>query len=541
MASGSCRPAGKLLDFDPVPWWPGEAGSAWRKGPHRLSGQWDLGLRLPGNAGSLPLPALAQRVAGNGTLQIRDSLLAGVPLRATATLAYARSAAPEAGSLHAELQLGGNRFIVDGRGDPAGSGRGDRWRAEVAAETLATLAPLVRLWPALADFVPTRGSVSAKMSADGRWPEMSSEGSASVKQLLAGRLALARGEATWRMDLGGTQPLSMQLELAGAKLDRLEARQLRANLSGTLADHRIDISGALPLAPPLAAERVLGINAQSGTRAQLLAQGAWRPDPGGGGRWLARVERLQVGSWDGTDMQAPAAATWLQASELRAEVTLAADGSIAALRADPGRLRLAGDLALRWDEVRLDLRGPQPQIELHADVESFAVAPLLARLQPGMRWDGDLKLAARVDIRAAERFDADIVVERRDGDLHLSDSSGTQLLGLTELRLALSAHDGLWTVDAGSDRAAAWARSPASCRRARRRSAAGRGPTRRSPACVVAHVADLGIWGAWVPPGWRLSGELRTVATVCGTLRRARATAARSAAASWACATCCRA
>ena len=508
---------GRLLDFDPVPWWPGEAGSAWRKGPHRLSGRWDLGLRLPGDAGSLPLPALAQRVAGNGTLQIRDSLLAGVPLSATATMAYARSAAPEAGSLHAELLLGGNRLIVDGRGDPAGSGRSDRWRAEIAADTVASLAPLVRLWPALAAFAPTRGSVNAEMTADGRWPELSSEGSASVKQLLAGRLALARGEARWRLDLvGSSQPLAMQVELAGVKFDRLEASELRAELSGTLADHRIDISGVLPVAPPLLAEKVLGITVQSGTRARLLAQGAWQPDPGGGGRWQTRIERLQVASWDGSDNRAQPASAWLQASELRAEVTLAADGSIAALRADPGRLRLADALALRWDEVRLDLRGPQPQIDLHADVESFAVAPLLARLQPGLGWDGDLKVAARMDIRAAERFEADIVIERREGDLHISDSSGTQLLGLTELRLVLSAHDGLWTFTPalkgrilGEIAGQLQARST---------------PDRRWPQAdapitgsVVAHVVDLGIWSAWVPPGWRLAGEVRSVATVSGT------------------------
>ena len=507
---------GKLLDFDPVPWWPGEPGSAWRKGPHRLSGNWDLALRLPGDAGRLPLPALAQRVAGNGTLQIRDSLLAGVPLAATATLAYAQSAAPEAGSLHAELLLGGNRFVVDGRGDPAGSGRSDRWSAEIAADTVATLAPLARLWPALADFVPTRGSVNATLSADGRWPELSSEGSASVKQLLAGRLALERGEATWRMGFGDAQPLAMQLGLVGLKFDRLEARQVRAVLSGTLADHRIDISGALPVAPPLLAEKVLGITVQSGTKAQLLAHGAWQPDTAGGGRWLGRIERLQIGAWDGSDTPAPPTTAWVQASELRVEVTLAADGGVVALRADPGRLRLADTVALRWDEVRLDLHGPQPQIELHADIETFAVAPLLARLQPGLRWDGDLKLAARVDIRAAERFDADIVVERREGDLHISDSSGTQLLGLTELRLALSAHDGLWTVTPSlNGRSLGEIAGQLQARTT---------PDRRWPQAdapitgsVVARVADLGIWSAWVPPGWRLAGELRGVATLSGT------------------------
>jgi translocation and assembly module TamB len=34
-----------------------------------------------------------------------------------------------------------------------------------------------------------------------------------------------------------------------------------------------------------------------------------------------------------------------------------------------------------------------------------------------------------------------------------------------------------------------------------------------------AHVADLGVWGTWVPPGWRLSGVLDTHAQVTGRLK----------------------
>jgi translocation and assembly module TamB len=33
---------------------------------------------------------------------------------------------------------------------------------------------------------------------------------------------------------------------------------------------------------------------------------------------------------------------------------------------------------------------------------------------------------------------------------------------------------------------------------------------------IQARVANLGVWGTWVPPGWRLGGELRTSATVGG-------------------------
>ncbi|MDZ7592385.1 MAG: translocation/assembly module TamB domain-containing protein [Rubrivivax sp.] len=518
--------AGNLVDFNPVPWWPGEVGSGWRQGPHRLSAQWDLNLRLPANAAGLPWPALAQRLAGNGSLRIQDSVLAGVPLAASMDLKALPAAGQGSASMHAELLLGGNRFTVDGRGDPGGSGQTDHWRAELAAGSLVSLAPLVRLSPALVDWLPQRGSADATLVADGRWPDMRLEGHARVQQLLAGPLALADGQARWHMDTGGAQPLSLQVDLADLKWGAAQAGQVRASLDGRLADHRIEFFGALPLAPPLLAERALGLPAQPGTRAQLLARGAWLANPAGGGVWSARVERLQVGTWDGT-AKGSEVAPWAETRDLNVEATLGAGGSLLALRADPGRLRLGDAVALRWDEVRVDLRSALPQIELHADIEPFAVAPLLARMQPGAGWQGDLKMGGRVDIRAAERFDADLVFERSEGDLHLADAGGMQLMGLSELRLALSAHNGLWTFTPTlKGRSLGEIGGQLQVRT---------GPERRWPhadaaigGSAQAFVADLGIWSAWVPPGWRLAGELRSTATLGGTFGDPRFTGALS-------------
>ena len=526
--------AGSLADFNPVPWWPGEAGSAWRKGPHRLSARWDMAVRLPANAAGLPWPALAQRLAGNGSLHIQDSELAGVPLAASLDLKAQPAAGPGSASMHAELVLGGNRFSVEGRGDPGGTGHTDHWRAELAADSLASLAPLARLSPALVGWLPQRGSAAATVAADGRWPDMRLEGKAHVQQLLAGPLALADGQAQWHMDSSGTHPLSLRVDLADLQWGGAPAGQVRASVNGTLADHRIEFLGALPLAPPLLAERALGLPAQPGTQAQLLARGSWLARPAGGGLWSARVERLQAGTWDGRpgaglDGTAPAnaAAPWVETRDLRVEVTLGAGGSLQALRADPGRLRLGDALALRWDEVRVDLRSSLPQIELRADIEPFAVAPLLARMQPGAGWQGDLKVGGRVDIRAAERFDADLVFERTEGDLHLADAGGMQLMGLGELRLALSAHDGLWTFTPSfKGRSLGEIGGQLQVRT---------GPERRWPhadaaisGSTYAFVADLGIWRAWVPPGWRLAGELRSTATLGGTFGDPRFTGALS-------------
>ena len=81
---------------------------------------------------------------------------------------------------------------------------------------------------------------------------------------------------------------------------------------------------------------------------------------------------------------------------------------------------------------------------MRARIDPFAVAPLLTRLQPGMGWQGDMRVGARLDIQAGERMDAEVVIERQDGDLHLAGGESLQLLGLSEARLTLSVHDGVW-------------------------------------------------------------------------------------------------
>lgn len=507
---------GTVQDFDPLPWWPGEAGGAWRKGPHRLSGDWQFDVLLPAKAQDLQAVALAQRVAGNGRLRVQRSLLAGVPLAAELTLAYAQAGTPAPATLQAELQLGGNRVHVEGRGDPAGTGVGDRWRVELNADALAALAPLAPLHPALADWAPRSGKLTATLGATGRWPEMRTDGKVEVTDLKAGVLGLVQGSATWAMASNSDQPLALQLELAGLSYGKQRASRLRADLRGTLAEHHIDISAAMPVLPPPIAEQVLGIQVLAGTQAQLQAQGQWLPNKAeGGGRWKAHIERLLLGSWDGGKGNSAPTAGWAETQDLRADLDFDGAGRLLALQATPGRLRLADAAVLRWDEVKIDLRGARAQVQLHADIEPFALAPLLARAQPGVGWQGDLRLRARVDINAAEKMDADLVFERADGDLHVTGNDSTQLLGLSEFRLAVSAHEGLWTFkpvfrgrSLGEITGEVRVRST---------------PERRWPQAqaplegqVQAHVAHIGIWSGWVPPGWRLGGELRSTARLSG-------------------------
>jgi translocation and assembly module TamB len=225
---------------------------------------------------------------------------------------------------------------------------------------------------------------------------------------------------------------------------------------------------------------------------------------------------VAAGAWDGKPASGPVPADWLDARDLSAELHFDAAGHLDRLQAAAGRLRLAEAVDLRWDEVLVDTRGALPRIQLRAEVDAFSVAPLLARLQPNMGWGGDLQIGARIELDAAERFEADVLIERRDGDLRIASDTGVQSLGLSDLRLAMTARDGRWTL--------AQALAGTSLGEAAGAVSLQTTPERRWPApdtpingVLQARVANLGVWGAWVPAGWRLSGELATSATIEGT------------------------
>ena len=165
--------------------------------------------------------------------------------------------------------------------------------------------------------------------------------------------------------------------------------------------------------------------------------------------------------------------------------------------------------------MKLDFSTAEPRIELRADVEPFAVAPLLARLQPGMGWAGDLKLGARIVVNAAERMQMEATFARQDGDLHAASGDGLLLLGLTDLRGALTARDGTWAFEFD-----AAGRSLGAVRGSLRARTA---PELRWPAddapvdgSLKLRVADIGIWNNFLPVGWRLAGELAAEAGISG-------------------------
>ena len=522
----------KLAEFDPLPWWRGGPGSLWRRGPHRLQGQ--LGLDLTGKmslqqtaelAGKSPEKLLSQ-ITGSLKLDLANSLLAGLP--ASAQFDWLGQG-PQFRA-QAQAELAGNRVNLSGQA-PSAAPRSGPWQLNIAAPQLAALQPLRTLVGELVNGVdtawPKSGAVTGQAQVSGVGPGLSTQGELKVSQLVLTDVQIEQVQASWQVDAGKDPRLKGEVRVQGVKSGAQRLDLVSAKLSGTASKHRLQLLLDSPVRPPAWTENLLG-PAGTGTRMQLLAEGQWQPAAGTGGtrsisgvasavqRYLVDAGRLSLGARDAAGGSRP----WLSAQDLRAQLSLDAGGALQSVNLPPGRLQLAGTTALRWQTLKWDAaKGAQSdKLSLVGELERFDVAQLLAKLQPDMGWRGNLSLGGQINVQAGERFDADVVLQRMGGDLLLSDDlAGQQALGLSDLRLALTAHDGLWQFAQGLAGTTIGTISGAQVITTT--------PDRRFPhaqaklqGVLQARVANLGVWGTWVPPGWRLGGALDTEGLIGGTL-----------------------
>ena len=525
-----------LVDFDPSPWWPGREDSPWRKGPHRLNAKADVDLTAPQTAGTLSAAEQLAALRGQAGLRLADSVLAGVTLSGEVKL----NAADGALTVPVlKLDVAGNRLSADGRyvTTPGGAG-GDRWDLTLAAPALARLAPLwLLLQPAGADG-RLAGTLSASARVTGRWPEIATQGELDANALRAGTLSLQAAQARWQ--LGSSLDAAIEAQASLTKLAWGESQaasieSVQLQLKGTGSAHSLDLraeSRALPPEWTQALQTAQALNAPAGPAAAASAPatpGTPAVAPANAGRSVALLQAqggLQAAQgntasgWRGSLNRlewldsAANAAPWLRARDINLDLQWA--GGPPRVSAQPGRVELLGG-ALRWS--RLNWRAAEGnsagQIDVQADVEPLRVAPLLARAQPNFGWGGDLQLAGHINLRSAPNFTADVVIERQSGDLTVTDEIGTQALGLTDLRVALDAKDGVWSFTQGLAGKTLGVGAGAVVARTTPQAL---WPAADTPiqGVLELQVANLGTWGPWVPAGWRLGGELRTSATIGG-------------------------
>ena len=475
----------RLRQFDPHLLWRGTPGSAWAQLPGATRLNADAKLDLVGQN-------IAQ-LTGSLDARLGRSQFAGQPLEGHVSLH--RSAAPEPAAFDLDARWGSNRAQA------SGSARPDRidaqWRLQAPA--LAELQPVLGLLgpPSLARLA---GQAEGEGDLQLRQPAQAWVGGGSGRLTLNGLSAagatLASAEARWALPLPGPDgdaPLSLTLNTGKLRHPQVQLDRGGVSVQGRRSAHELQLSldGRLP--PPA---RVGGEPLQLTARAQ--AQGRWD----GGNTWAGQVASLTLG---------PLRAGTPDLLNLSALTLRAGPGP--RLEADPGRAEVAGAV-VRWKTLRWQ-GGDHPEARAELDLDSLAVAPLLARWQPEFGWGGDLRVAGHAALTLTDQLTAELLIERQGGDLRVTDEFGPQALGLTDLRLALNVRDRVWQFAQGLA-----GTQLGSLGGALTLKPSGLWPNAQTPieGVLQANVAKLANWGAWVPAGWRLGGQLAATVQFAGAL-----------------------
>jgi translocation and assembly module TamB len=512
-----------LSDFDPVLWFPGAPESTWRRGPHRFNADAEIGLILPLDAQAPDGAGKWQEwlewlptMQGQARINLRPSQLAGVPLRGEAALRYL---SPTETGLTAHLDAGGNSVRASGQWTRGDAGRSDRWELDIRAAHLARLAPWRALAKVPSNFAMPAGTLDADVKVEGRWPQLRTRGRLDAQALRYAQLSVERGQARWNFEQTADAPFQLKIDLTDARWQKHRAQSLEMNLEGTMQAHTLGLRAELRVGSPawagLLSAMAPGEQATPGsTLVQLDAHGALGAQTGAApGLWQGTVDGFELRSSEVN------AAVLLRLRDVGLELQAGDTSNPSGFELKPGRGELLG-AAMRWDRIfwKAATATAPARIDIKAQIDPLAVAPLLARAQPHFGWRGDLTVGGQVNIQSEPKFQADLVLERVSGDLGLSgDQTATQELQLTDLRVALSARDGVWSfTQALAGKTIGEAAGAVSVRVAPNVIV----PSAETPIEGVfeARVANLGTWGGWVPPGWRLSGNLSTSGAIEGRL-----------------------
>ncbi len=500
-AGGSWRvqSRGSLQRVDPGLWWPAAAGG---RGPQALNGRWTADLSWDGGAAA----PLAERLRGQASLNLDDSRWAGLAWRGQAAL----QADARALQGRVDLRAGNNR--LQGSGSRLHGSTALQGQAELQAPELAALAPLARLLPAAATaWWPQAGTLEGQARFEGTPAALRSDGTLRAQGLRSPALALARADMRWQLATGSADaPLQLELQAAELAWGQRRLDSLNAKMSGSLRAHVLELKASSPLRPPAWTETVAGVPGPEGSALELQGSGAWTAS-GAGGTWRGRLASLRA-----APRSAPAA-PWLAAEGLQATLVLGAARQPLSAVLAPGRIAAFGG-ALAWQQAQWQApaaAGAPPRWQLQARIEPLQVAPWLVRLQPQFGWRGDLSVAGSIDVRSGAAFDADVVLERRAGDLALTVEGATRALGLDQLRLALAAHGGRWQfTQAVQARGVGVIEGQQTVTDSVR--AAWPGPDAPLAGGLNLQLSDLGVSAPWLPLGWRLGGQLRLGATLGG-------------------------
>lgn len=571
----------KLERFDPGLWWPGwlSAGAAAASGSTELNAAANFELAGLVPASGSWLQDGGRGLIGQARLALAPSRLLGLSASGEGTV-RSSGKGDAAATFQGQADLAGNRLSWEGRGalpgSPAPAARADAWTLQVDAPALDRLAPLLAAW----GWQDLRGRLQAQVQADGRWPDLRTRGRLQAEGLAlrpadsAVRWTLGQADGEWDVGPVWRDPqasLAANVELAALSLGNLQVARLQARSSGSGEAHRLQAQAQAELQwAPTAAGAGRAAAASGRTVRQPVPV---RLDVSGGGqlrvgeaapdsrRWRVQIDRLELaGAAAPRAASVPvvpaiqaaravppraapaaepgassAAATLQRAADLTRLPWLSAEGLQWSWEHGPGGWTLQMDpariqsLGARLQVQRLHWRhaasGEADELDLQAELEPFAVAPVLAWWQPEAGWGGDLTVGGRLRWQQV-RGDATGVslqaeLGRRAGDLTLADTDveggALQRLRLTELSLAAQASGGTWRF---SQRAVGRNLGTLAARQTVQAAPHDLWPGPQAPLAgeLQLQIANLRAWGSWLPAGWRLGGQLEGAFALGGQL-----------------------
>jgi translocation and assembly module TamB len=511
--------------FDPKVWLP------WPElvtGRNAVSGAADLSLDANGH--------------GQVEAKLAPSVLGGVPVQGQAR--WQSTAGSPLMSLSADVDAGGNGLQVQGdvpwRAGQAWDAKalaGAQWQGRIHAPNLQSLQPLAPLLGAR----QLAGLVDAQFKGQGAWPDLQTEGQLTVSQLQWVRadgapLSLVAARAEWLLNTHAPDaPLHLQLSLAQGKYSTADLALAQWRLDGSAKAHQSHLladashtarAGAKPMAFHLEADANGGLLAQAAGWQGQVSQFLLRKE-GSPPRDLLRAQPFSI-SWrddaQGRVLQVGATAVNVLGASMRLQKlnwhqggahTAAVPGPGAGLIAAAGQGSIQSGLVEKSQAVG--------DTELQLQLEPFNLPALLASWQPQAGWSGDLMLGGQISLHHSARqpWVVDAEVARLSGDVSLAEptieGNVAQKLGVRAARVALQARNGVWTLSEQLDGRVSGVLTGQQVVHARTPDALPDAADALTGQLDL-QVSSLRPWGAWIPAGWRLTGQLQAQAQLSGTL-----------------------
>lgn len=503
----------QVKGFDPRVWFPWPEALT---GANRLQGQLDVDL--------------TSSWTGQMALRLDPSMLAGSPIQGQASwnAAPGQAQAQAQAQLAADVMAAGNHLLGRGQipwhtgpdGLPRVKGQ-QQWELDVQAPALGALQTLASAW-GMREF---GGQVNAHARFTGQWPGFTTEGQVQAQKLHwqwegEQASALDTAKASWSLQtLAWDAPMQWQASLSGLKLPHVVLDQASWVLSGTAREHQsvLRVQGKPDHPEPSkssSAKQVDPMQVALSVRGKLLTQGD------GIGGWQGHLEDL---SWQSAAGQSAADArhVWLQAQPFDLVWTRGATHD--RVTASPVALKVMGAPVtlkeLDWQSGSESIG----QVKAWLQLDTLNLSALLKQWQPQAGWGGDLMVGGdvRLSHSLAQPWRVQAQVAKLSGDLSYSEpgieGNSQQKLGIDVAAVNLSAQEGLWVL---TERFEGSVLGRLSGRQSVKVSRAEDLPTAHDVLVgdMDVQIGSLRPWAAWMPAGWRLSGQLKGRAELSGTL-----------------------